>query len=279
MPTTIIDSTSASKAVSYRGKFSGDFIVRLGSSDTFTLDLSKVGLSSLLALGLRPTKNGDDIFVQFVNVKTEKVLSSVTLEGAAAPGGLNRVLIVPPGGAGSQLNSLDGTIIDEENFSEALFIGTSGDDALTGNDDPDVSDALDGGAGNDTLVGGAGDDDISGGSGNDVLTGGAGEDEFSFDFASDFFSGNTVFQKIITDFGVGGNDSIDIETLGHNLKLKASTTATTANWKKGQIIFQAEGANGRILGNLDKDTDAEIVIVLTGVNNFDITSIDLSLKD
>lgn len=279
MPTTIIDSTSASKAVSYRGKFSGDFIVRLGSSDTFTLDLSKVGLSSLLALGTRATKNGDDIFVQFVNVKTEKVLSSVSLEGAAAPGGLNRVLITSPGGAGSELNSLDGTIIDEENFSEALFIGTSGDDALTGNDDPDVSDALDGGAGNDTLVGGAGDDDISGGSGNDVLTGGAGEDEFSFDFASDFFSGTTVFQKVITDFGVGGNDFIDIETLGHNLKLKASTTATTANWKKGQIIFQAEGANGRILGNLDKDTDAEIVIVLTGVNNFDITSIDLSLKD
>ncbi len=112
-----------------------------------------------------------------------------------------------------------------------------------------------------------------------MITGGAGEDEFSFDFVSDFVSGSTVFQKTITDFDADEGDFIDLETLGHNLKLKASATATIENWKEGQIIFQVDGADGLLLGNFDKDKDAEMVIRLVGVTDFDVTSLDLSLNN
>lgn len=183
------------------------------------------------------------------------------------------------GGFEDELITLNGQVLDDPRFSGTDLVGTSGNDTLTGNDNADIEDGLHGGAGNDTLVAGAGDDELMGGSGNDVLTGGAGEDNFSFNFVSDFVSGATVFTKTITDFNVDEGDFIGMDVLGHNLKLKTSTTATTTNWKKGQVIFQVDGADGVILGNLDKDKDAEIVIRLLGVTDFDIGSLDLSLND
>ncbi len=283
MATRIITPTSTSKTVAYKGKFAGDFVFRgFDSDDEVTLDISKVSVASLKKLGVRLLGNGDDVLAQFIDVKTEKILSTVTFEGSRSNQGLNAVETRSPDGEGGvevELITLNGLIIDDERFSGAEFVGTSGDETLTGNDSADVEDALHGGAGNDTLIGGAGDDDLIGGSGNDVLTGGAGKDEFSFDFVSDFVSGATVFTKTITDFNAAEDDFIDMETLGHNLKLKTSTTATTTNWKKGQVIFQVDGADGVILGNLDKDKDPEIVIRLLGVTDFDIGSLDLSLNN
>jgi hypothetical protein len=51
------------------------------------------------------------------------------------------------------------------------FVGGSGNDTVTGNNDGDT---LLGGAGNDTLDGGSGNDTLIGGPGNDILDGGAG---------------------------------------------------------------------------------------------------------
>lgn len=281
MATRIIDSTSSSKTIAYKTKFADDFIYRgLGSNDVLSVDLSKVSVANLTKVTPQITREGSNYVARFIDTKSEKVLSTVTFEGALLAGGIDRVLLTTPNGAGgseTELVSLNGQVIDDPRFSEASFIGDSGDNLLTGNDNADVIDALSGGAGNDTLVGGAGNDDLNGGSGNDVLTGGAGEDNFEFTLASHFFSGSTVFTKTITDYS--GEDFIDIENLGHNLKLKASATATTSTWKKGQIIFQVDGNDGLILGNLDKDAAAEMMIRLTGVTDFDVTSLDLSYKD
>ncbi len=96
MPSIVIDTSSASKTITYRGKFSGDYIVRLGSADELVLDLSRVSASNLKALGVQSGRSGNDITLQFKNVKTEKVLSSVVIEGAALAGGLKQVSLAPP---------------------------------------------------------------------------------------------------------------------------------------------------------------------------------------
>jgi hypothetical protein len=279
MATRIIDSTSSSKTITYKSKFTDNFIYRgLGSSDVVSIDLSKVSVANLRKVTAQITREGNNCVARFLDTKSEKVLSTITLEGVFLAGGIDRVLLTSPNGAGgfeTELISLKGQVINDPRFSEADFIGDSGDNLLTGNDNAVVTDVLSGGAGNDTLVGGAGNDRLDGGSGNDVLTGGAGKDIFDFGLASHFFSGSTVFTKTITDYR--SEDFINLENLGRILKLTASATATTSTWKKGQIIFQVDGNDGLILGNLDKDAAAEMVIRLTGVTVFNVTSLDLGV--
>lgn len=283
MALQIITPASSNRTVTYKGNFAGDFVFRgFDRDDEVAIDLTKVGVGNLMKLGVRLLGAGDNVVAQFLDVRSEKTLSTLTFEGARTASGLQTLLILSPGERGAtetELISLNGAILPDPRFTEANSAGTAGDDILTGNDNANVKDALFGGVGNDTLAGGAGDDDLLGGSGNDVLTGGAGADEFSFDFASDFASGRTVFTKTITDFNASEGDFVDLEVLGHNLRLKTSTTATTATWKRSQVIFQRDGNDGLILGNLDNDKDAEIVIRLAGVTDFDIGSLDLSLKN
>jgi hypothetical protein len=81
------------------------------------------------------------------------------------------------------------------------FVGSSGNDVLTGNA---LANIISGAGGNDILDGRGGNDILSGGGGNDTLTGGAGDDRFLFapGFGSD----------IITDFSAGAltDDRIDL---------------------------------------------------------------------
>jgi Ca2+-binding RTX toxin-like protein len=55
------------------------------------------------------------------------------------------------------------------------FVGTGGNDNITGSTN---NDTIDGGLGNDSLTGGDGNDNLTGGLGNDSLTGGNGKDIF-----------------------------------------------------------------------------------------------------
>ncbi len=57
--------------------------------------------------------------------------------------------------------------------TNTLFLGTSGDDEITGQNG---NDCIVGGGGNDTLVGGPGDDVLLGGDGDDILRGLSGID-------------------------------------------------------------------------------------------------------
>lgn len=77
--------------------------------------------------------------------------------------------------------------------------GNELNNVITGNEG---NNKLDGALGDDTLYGGVGNDVLIGGVGNDRLTGGDGTDVFRFAPGS----GN----DLITDFGTGGRDTIDV---------------------------------------------------------------------
>ncbi len=93
---------------------------------------------------------------------------------------------------------------------ENLVISTSAKNSwsATGNELSNVisgnegSNLIDGRGGDDTICGGAGNDIIIGGAGEDQLTGGAGADVFRF--------GQGSGHDVVTDFGVGGRDVLDL---------------------------------------------------------------------
>lgn len=70
-----------------------------------------------------------------------------------------------------------------------LVEGTPGDDSLTGSNDPNVIDFLNGGSGDDTIEALSGDDFLIGDLGDDLLLGGAGNDELNGDAGSDTLVG------------------------------------------------------------------------------------------
>ena len=90
----------------------------------------------------------------------------------------------------------------------ADYIGTSGNDSLTGGA---AADALSGLAGNDTLIGAVGDDTLQGGVGNDLMDGGAGFNTVVIEGTADFFSRKVSASGdwIVTDMLTDGSDPID----------------------------------------------------------------------
>ncbi len=75
--------------------------------------------------------------------------------------------------------------------TNTLFLGTSGDDEITGQNG---NDCLVGGGGNDTLIGGPGDDVLLGGSGNDDLRGLSGTDTcYGGTGTNDFFKCEFIY--------------------------------------------------------------------------------------
>lgn len=111
----------------------------------------------------------------------------------------------------------------------ALFFGTPDPDTTNGEAGNDF---ITGGFGNDTLFGGLGDDGLYGGLDNDALVGGDGNDFLNGSEGDDILYGeggrnfligglgndNFVITSsapgsfsMITDFGVGGNDTVTIQ--------------------------------------------------------------------
>ncbi|HMR29371.1 MAG TPA: calcium-binding protein [Geminicoccaceae bacterium] len=84
----------------------------------------------------------------------------------------------------------------------ALYLGTSGNNSITGSASDD---AMLGFGGNDTLYGGTGNDGLAGGSGNDSLYGGTGNDGIDGGIGNDVMDGGTG--NDIID-GSDGNDSL-----------------------------------------------------------------------
>jgi len=86
------------------------------------------------------------------------------------------------------------------------YIGTVGDDPITGNNSAntiwglDGNDTLSGSGGNDTLLGGNGNDRLTGGSGNDILDGGSGNDTLIYD-SSDTFNGGEGLDTLLISSG------------------------------------------------------------------------------
>jgi Ca2+-binding RTX toxin-like protein len=147
------------------------------------------------------------------------------------------------------------------------------------------------GAGNDeTLTGSSAADRITGGLGADSLTGGGGADVFVYVGAQ---SGITaVTADVIGDFGAG--DSL-------SLGLAGNATAGTGNYVEAGVAvadfaaalaaantalatlngtsaasqlyaFEFDGTNGYLFADLDSDGVADQVIILTGVDNTEISA-------
>lgn len=94
---------------------------------------------------------------------------------------------------------------------ENLIISDTANNSWTGTGN-ELNNVLTGNAGNNLLQGLAGNDTISGGLGNDTLVGGEGDDKLTGGEGADVFrfakgSGHDV----ITDFGFGGRDAIDVQ--------------------------------------------------------------------
>ena len=92
-----------------------------------------------------------------------------------------------------------------------IWLGTAGDDTITGDDGPDCIEGL---GGNDTLNGAGGGDYLEGDNGDDKLYGGAGDDTLQGDAGSDYLSGGAGGDILNggsgadTLIGGPGNDSL-----------------------------------------------------------------------
>ncbi len=101
-----------------------------------------------------------------------------------------------------------GLVLDKAAVSTRLttnFIGTAGDDTLTGSA---LADRIEGAAGNDSLSGQLGDDTLIGGAGNDTLEGGAGNDLLYGGNSTDNGGGNDLYL-----FGRGSGQDTIFESL------------------------------------------------------------------
>ena len=101
--------------------------------------------------------------------------------------------------------------VNNGNATIKFFLGTTGNDALTGGGGEDY---LYGNTGDDILVGGAGSDLVRGGEGNDIVDGGAGDDGLYGGLGVDTFVASAGYD-IVQDFEIGidriqiASDTID----------------------------------------------------------------------
>jgi len=128
----------------------------------------------------------------------------------------------------------------------------------------------------ETLVGTTGQDDIYGMEGNDKITGGANQDVLSGGTGNDIFIFKSITDTspnlgdIITDFTKG--DKIDLKLIDANVDLakdQAFTKPTIGEefsgsfTKAGQLFFDT--TFNILYGNVDKDSEADFEIELSGV--------------
>ena len=140
--------------------------------------------------------------------------------------------------------------------------GNALDNLISGNDGRNVLTGL---AGADTLSGGAGRDTLIGGAEADTLTGGSGSDRFVFTAVSD---SRVASPDTIIDF-IQGEDVIDFSSIDANSSRRGeqafafggeNPVANGVNW------FES-GENTVVQADVDGDANADLQIILTGVNH------------
>lgn len=142
------------------------------------------------------------------------------------------------------------------------LIGRAGNDLLRGN------------TGNDALWGDQGQDRLSGAQGNDWLQGGQGSDRLSGGQGADFFAyqskdASSRWRDTITDFRGRRGDRLGITAV-----LDGKDPFANPGWDYiGSRPFsdapaELRFANGRLLGDVDGDGQADLRIQLLGVTNF-----------
>lgn len=171
-----------------------------------------------------------------------------------------------------------------------LLWGDAGDDSLAGGRGADnlyggtEDDTLSGGAGNDQLVGEAGDDLLRGDAGNDVLLGEAGNDTLDGGEGSDTISGGDgadVFVFFLTghigiaaaadtiaDFEAG-TDLINLTWIDADTRIAGNQAfnfiGTAEFGAAGQLRWEQDGTDLRLMGDVNGDRVADFSILLTGL--------------
>ena len=102
----------------------------------------------------------------------------------------------------------DGTSLDGKYQPDT----TNGGSSASVDDDPIVTETLDGGAGDDIVVGGDGEHIIIGGAGNDILTGGEGADLFVWHDGDQGTAVNPA-EDTVTDFNGSEGDILDLSDI------------------------------------------------------------------
>jgi Ca2+-binding RTX toxin-like protein len=159
-------------------------------------------------------------------------------------------------------------------------LGSGGNDTAFGNRGADV---LFGGNGVDSLSGGNGADDLYGGLGQDRLRGGNGADEFRFDDgdSADAFlnlgGGGTIrlpWRDHILDFSNAQGDRINLSLIDANVGDPGDQAFV---WEgqdpsigSGELRWYTSGSSKIIEGNIDADSQPELVIELENVG-FNLT--------
>lgn len=141
-------------------------------------------------------RGGADNLVGGSGNDTYIVPNSLAKITEAAGGGIDTVIAKGDHVLAANVENL---VISSDAGNSWSGTGNALNNVITGNAGANL---IDGGAGNDTIFGGAGADIIVGGSGNDRLTGGEAADTFRFKIGSG--------ADVITDFGAGGRDVIDL---------------------------------------------------------------------
>jgi Ca2+-binding RTX toxin-like protein len=172
------------------------------------------------------------------------------------------------------LGTARGDFIDERRETESYYInGGMGDDTLFGGR---ANDFLVGGAGNDVLAGGRGDDSFIGGGGVDRIFGGAGNDTALFNLATD--GADQV------DLG-DGMDVVRNSAPASATPTQIRLTFTSAEVGNGDVNdagslinqdgglavrYQAEDANGNLIGPVARFDDEGISFVRSAGQTFDV---------
>ncbi|MFM8754112.1 MAG: calcium-binding protein, partial [Phenylobacterium sp.] len=271
---------------------SGTDTVHLASntnlSDVTFTDIEAFTIADGATLTLSPTQVGGQTWaVNGTSGGGTETLIVTSISGVALDlstlTGLNHLAVTLNGAGGAE--TLTGTSV-ADTISGLVgadnLVGGAGADSLSGNDDAD------------TLSGGIGGDTLSGGLGADILTGGADSDRFVFGTTDSGLTLGTA--DTIADFTSGA------DTLG--LGLAGDATAGTGNYvEAGAAVadftaalaaadlalaalngtsaasqlyaFEFDGTNGYLFVDTDSDGDADQVIVLTGVDNTEISAGDI----
>ena len=129
----------------------------------------------------------------------------------------------------------DGTVLQGDALNNTPYVGTAGNDSMTGTADGEIMRGL---AGNDTLLGGAGDDLLDGGDGTDTLRG---------DDGNDVLLGG---DGVDTLYGVAGNDMLDGGTGGD--RMYGGT---------GDDVYWVDNIDDRVNENANEGNDSVIASV------------------
>lgn len=205
------------------------------------------------------------------------------------------VLVVGDATTGTTADDDANTFSIRQDFAGAInahnhMLGLGGADNLTGGAVGDRlgggngADALYGAGGFDTLAGGAGADRLSGGAGNDVLFGGIGNDLLLGRAGADTLyggAGHDTFRFLNGDASAGSPDHIaDFSRADDVVDLRPITAVegqarSSFDWiggsafsgHAGELRAVVQGNNVRVEGDTDGDGQADLTIVLDGLDS------------